>query len=178
MGRDLTHEDKYTDFNKYIQINLNININQKESVMEYYLMNFETKEKLTELLEIINIDMEKLNNICYNKGVQEQDLFTKVMGLIGAKDKEHYEIFRKEKGIVKEIMDKANDYVSDKDLVKVLDYEKMRDNREIAAEELGFNRGIEYNTQTIAKNMINKDIDIKLISEVTGLTLEQIEKLK
>ena len=174
MGRDLTSKEKYTDFHKHIQINLNLNINQKKSVMKYYLINIETKEKLTELLEIINIDMEKLNDICYNKGVKGQDLFTKVMGLIGAKDKEHYEIFRKEKGIVKEIMDKANDYVSDKDLVKVLDYEKMRDNREIAAEQLGFNRGVE----AIAKNMIKENIDLNVISKITGLTLEQIEKLK
>jgi len=182
MGRDLTSEDKYTNFNKYMQINLNLNINQKESVMKYYLMNLETKEKLTELLEIINIDIEKLNRICYNKGVEEQDLFTKVMGLIGAKDYEHYNIFKKEKGIVKDIMDKANDYVSDKDLVKVLDYEKMRDNREIAAEELGFNNGISFGAKeekkNIAKNMIRENTDIDYISKVTGLTLEQIKKLK
>ena len=85
------------------------------------------KEILTELLEIINIDMEKLNEICYNEGVEGQDLFTKVLGLIGAKDREHFNIFKKEKGIVKEIMDKANDYINDNDLVEVLDYEKMRD---------------------------------------------------
>ena len=36
----------------------------------------------------------------------------------------------------------------------------------------------EYNTQTIAKNMLNKGTDMNYIAEVTGLTLEQIEKLK
>ena len=182
MGRDLTSEDKYTDFNKYIQINLNVNINKKESVMKYYLINIETKEKLTELLEIINIDMEKLNDICYNKGVEGQTLFTKLMGLIGAKDREHFEIFKKEKGIVKEIMDKANDYVTDKDLVKVLDYEKMRDNREVAARELGFNNGVSFGVneekKVIAKNMIKENIDIETISKVTNLTKEEIIKLK
>jgi len=156
------------------------------SVMKYYLINIETKEKLTDLLEIINIDMEKLNDICYNKGVKGQDLFTKVMGLIGAKDKKHYEIFKKEKGIVKEIMEKAIKYVTDKDLVEVLDYEKMRDNREIAAKELGFNTGfndgfndgVEYNTQVIAKNMLKENTDIAFVSKVTGLSKEEIEKLK
>ena len=186
MGRDLTSKEKYTDFHKHIQINLNLNINQKKSVMKYYLINIETKEKLTELLEIINIDMEKLNDICYNKGVKGQDLFTKVMGLIGAKDKEHYEIFRKEKGIVKEIMEKAIKYVTDKDLVEVLDYEKMRDNREKAAKELGFNNGfnngvsfgVNEEKKVIAKNMLSRNTDITYISEVTGLTIEEINKLK
>ena len=186
MGRDLTSKDKYTDFHKYIQINLNLNINQEETVMKYYIANIETKNILTDKLEIINIDIEKLNEICYNEGVEGQDLFTKIMGLIGAKDKEHFDIFKKEKGIVKEIMEKAKDYITDNDLVEVLDYEKMRDNREIAAKQEGFadgfndgfNEGIEHNTEAIAKNMLNKKIDVELISEVTGLTIEQIEKLK
>ena len=186
MGRDLTSKDKYTDFHKYIQINLNLNINQEETVMKYYIANIETKNKLTDKLEIINIDIEKLNEICYNEGVEGQDLFTKIMGLIGAKDKEHFDIFKKEKGIVKEIMEKAKDYITDNDLVEVLDYEKMRDNREIAAKQEGFtdgfndgfNEGIEYNTEAIAKNMLNKGTTVNYISEVTGLTIEQIEKLK
>ena len=104
------------------------------------------------------------------------------MGLIGAKDKEHYEIFRKEKGIVKEIMEKAIKYVTDKDLVEVLDYEKMRDNREVAARELGFNNGVSFGVneekKVIAKNMLSRNTDITYISEVTGLTIEEINKLK
>ena len=182
MGRDLTSEDKYTDFHKHIQINLNVNINQKESVMKYYLMSKECNDILTDRLEIINIDMEKISETCYNEGVEGQDLFTKVIGLIGAKDRKHFDIFKREKGIVKEIMNKAGDYITDKDLVKVLDYEKMRDNREIAAKEEGFNDGFNdgvlTTTQVIAKNMLNKEIDVNLISEVTGLTIEEINKLK
>ena len=178
MGRDLTSEDKYTDFHKHIQINLNVNINQKESVMKYYLMNKECGDILTDRLEIINIDMEKISEKCYNEGVEGQDLFTKVIGLIGAKDRKHFDIFKREKGIVKEIMNKAGDYITDKDLVKVLDYEKMRDNREVAAKEEGFNDGILATTQVIVKNMLNKNTDINYISEVTGLTIEEINKLK
>ena len=109
-----------------------------------------------------------------------------MLGLIGAKDKEHFEIFKEEKGIVKEIMEKAQDYITDNDLVEVLDYEKMRDNREIAAKQEGFSDGfsdgVSYGENeeknNIAKNMLNKKIDIELISEVTGLAKEEIEKLK
>ena len=182
MGRDLTSEDKYTDFHKHIQINLNVNINQKESVMKYYLMSKECNDILTDRLEIINIDMEKISETCYNEGVEGQDLFTKVIGLIGAKDRKHFDIFKREKGIVKEIMNKAGDYITDKDLVKVLDYEKMRDNREVAAKEEGFNDGFSdgaiATTQVIVKNMLNENADINFISKVTGLTIEEINKLK
>ena len=177
MGRDLTSKDKYTDFHKHIQINLNLNT-KEEPVMKYYLMNKESDKILTNKLEIINIDIEKLNEICYTNGVEGQDIFTKVLGLIGAKDKEHFDIFKKEKGIVKKIMDKAQDYITDNDLVEVLDYEKMRDNREEAAKELGFSNGVQNTVNVIAKNMLEKNMDINTISEVTGLTKEQIEELK
>ena len=79
-------------------------------------------------------------------------------------------------------MNKAGDYITDKDLVKVLDYEKMRDNREVAAKEEGFNDGFSdgaiATTQVIVKNMLNENADINFISKVTGLTIEEINKLK
>ena len=87
-------------------------------------------------------------------------------------------------------MEKAIKYVTDKDLVEVLDYEKMRDNREIAAKELGFNTGFndgftdgfndgkKEEKKIIAKNMLKENIEINTISKVTGLAKEEIEKLK
>ena len=66
MGNDLKIGEDYKKLNKYIQINLNANINQKVSMMKYKLINIETKEVLTDKLEIINIDVEKLSDKCYN----------------------------------------------------------------------------------------------------------------
>ena len=173
MGNDLKIGEDYKKLNKYIQINLNANINQKVSMMKYKLINIETKEVLTDKLEIINIDVEKLSDKCYNEGIKKQDDFTKLMGLIGSKDKKHYDIFKGETGIMEELIGKADKIRYDNNLLQVLDYEKMRDNREIAAREEGFNDGI----KETAKNMLNKKLDIEVISEVTGLSKEEIEKL-
>ena len=41
----------------------------------------------------------------------------------------------------------------------------------------GIKEGIEKRNYTIAKDMKSKNMDINLISEITGLTLEEIEKL-
>ena len=41
----------------------------------------------------------------------------------------------------------------------------------------GIKEGIEKRNYTIAKDMKSKNLDINLISEITGLTLEEIEKL-
>ena len=40
------------------------------------------------------------------------------------------------------------------------------------------NRGIEKEKIEIAKNMLSKEMDINLISEITGLTEEEINTLK
>ena len=40
------------------------------------------------------------------------------------------------------------------------------------------NKGIKQEKNEIAKNMLSKNMDIKLISEITGLTEEEINSLK
>ena len=42
----------------------------------------------------------------------------------------------------------------------------------------GLERGTEQSKNEIAKNVLKKGLDISLISEVTGLSNEQINKLK
>ena len=41
----------------------------------------------------------------------------------------------------------------------------------------GIEKGIEREKYLLAKNMKNKDMDINLISELTGLSIEEIDKL-
>ena len=44
--------------------------------------------------------------------------------------------------------------------------------------EQGFEQGIEANRIAIAKNLLKKDLSLDLISETTGLTIEQLKKLQ
>ena len=182
MGNDLKTKNEYIDLHKHIQLNFNVYINQKKPVMNYKLVDIQTKDILTEKLEIININITHFANTWYNK----EDEFSKLMGLIGTKNIEDMEHFKHEKGIVKEIMDKADKYRDDSEIVEVYDYDKMRDNREEAARKLGreegfqdgFQDGVNYNVEKISKLMLEKNMDLKLISEITGLNEEQIKNLK
>lgn len=47
-----------------------------------------------------------------------------------------------------------------------------------AIEEAGFDKGLEAKKIEIAKNMLKDNVDIKIISKYTGLSIEEIEKLK
>lgn len=190
MGNDLKVGDDYSNLHKHIQINLNANIRQKKDVMIYKLINLETKDILSEKLEIINIDIVNLSEKCYNEGIEKQSEFTKLMGLIGSKDQKHLDLFKGEKGIMEEIINKADEIRDDRNLVDILDYEKMRDSREVAARKLGYEEGMKQGKDQgikegikegillTAKEMLNKSVEINLISEITGLTVEQVNNLK
>ena len=44
--------------------------------------------------------------------------------------------------------------------------------------EKGYNEGLDQKTNEIAKKMLDKKLDITTIEEITGLTKEEIMKLK
>ena len=46
------------------------------------------------------------------------------------------------------------------------------------ATEEGYNKGIKQNNIDVAKKMLDKKLDITTIEEITGLTKEEIMKLK
>ena len=179
MGNDLKTNEEYSGLHKHIQINFNVHIPQKKPVMNYKLIDIETKEVLTEKLEIINIDITYFANTWYNKNTDE---FSKLMGLIGTKEEENLRYFQKETGIMKNIIDKANKFREDEEVVEVYDYEKMRDDREKMAYkegiETGYDRGVKEGIEITVQNLLKLNLDIDTISKATGLSKEQIEELK
>ncbi len=70
--------------------------------------------------------------------------------------------------------------IYDKDEIMRLQVEQNRDAvRQLnSIKEYAKNQGIEEGKIETAKNMLNKGMDVVLISECTGLSIEEIEKLK
>ncbi|MDO6995046.1 hypothetical protein Q5M87_13615, partial [Brachyspira innocens] len=91
----------------------------------------------------------------------------------------------KEKPIMEEVQKKYNNFVKSK--LMMMEYEKkeaylygnqiMLDEERRLGKEEGIKEGIKENQILTAKNMKNKNMDINLISELTGLSIEEIEKL-
>ena len=93
-------------------------------------------------------------------------------------------------GVVKKYMDELVKVNEDADFLNFISVEKdnmmiensIRDEGIRKGLEQGIEQGLEQGTEQskneIAKNMLKKDLDISLISEVTGLSNEQINKLK
>ena len=79
-------------------------------------------------------------------------------------------------GDVKECVEKLSKLNSD--FKFVWDYEKNEKVYENSLKKEYLNKGIEEGIENTAINMLRKNMDIKLISEVTKLDLEKIQKLK
>ncbi len=91
----------------------------------------------------------------------------------------------KENTIFEEVEKKCRTFVND---TPVMDKYKKREvdtyflNKSIEldikkAKEQGIEKGIKENQILTAKNMKNKNMDINLINELTGLSIEEIKKL-
>ena len=54
---------------------------------------------------------------------------------------------------------------------------KEMNSRLVYAEQQEMEQGIEHGMEIVAKNMLRKNMDIAIITEVTGLTKTQVEEL-
>ena len=79
--------------------------------------------------------------------------------------------------IMKEIYDKYNKFVKNDDLTE--GYTEWEENyfRMLTLSEERL-QGMKERDYTIAKNMKSKNMDINLISEITGLSIDEINKLQ
>ena len=74
----------------------------------------------------------------------------------------------------------------DKELYdEMMEYHKLKHAREDGIEqgrkdgiEQGLKQGAKENSKKIAKEMLGKNLELSLISECTGLSIEEIEKIR
>ena len=190
----------YEEIYPSIQINLvSHKINKKEIIERYYIRN-EEGEILTENFRIDYIDMAKAIDVCYNE-VNKKEKIIKWCQLIMSNKKDEFEKTLKESNIMSEKAKKklstdVEKISEDEDTVII--YTKLskwemehntiikeaqmaKENAEKALKEgmqKGIEQGINKRNIEIAKNLLLKNIDVEIISETTGLTKEEVEKLK
>ena len=94
-----------------------------------------------------------------------------------------YEELLKVKGdkLMEKLKDEAIELNNDDDFVKLMsdeEEERLLKNSYIQEGfEQGIEQGIEQQTIELTKNMLKKNIDINFISEITGLSTDEITKI-
>lgn len=178
--------EMYTDETDIIQLNFTWGLNKvrkKEERGIYQVVDIKTKEKYVKNFTICEINMDYYDDIWYHKDEKEIEK-NKYLIMIGRKADELKKM--KKDRIVKEFEEKLIKLNQDPEFQEYMSEEE--DNRKVQntllyeAREEGMSRGISQGiSQGIAQtaiNMLKKNINVNDISEITGMSVAKIKKLK
>ncbi|CRF34098.1 hypothetical protein BRSU_1873 [Brachyspira suanatina] len=189
----LKQGEKYDALTPVISINLlNFNLDDNDSIHSCYMI-YDTNNKrlLTDHLQIHIIELKKFK---YDSLEYDLNCWLKFFTM---KDNDNKEVIMselvKEKPIMEEVQRRYNNFIKDRLMMNEYDKrqaylygnqimleEERRLGRVEGKEEgikEGIEQGIEQEKYSLARNMKNKNMDLNLISELTGLSIEKIEKL-
>ena len=178
----LKHGERYDELTPVISINLlNFNLDKTKNIHSCYMLyEMNNKKLLTDHLQIHIIELKK-----FKKNELSKDLNYWLKIFTSKNLEASMSEIVKEKPIMEEVQKKYNNFV--KSRLMMMEYEKkeaylygnqiMLDEERRLGKEEGIKEGIKEEKISLAKNMRNKNMDINLISELTGLSIEEIEKL-
>ena len=128
---------------------------------------------MTEDLEIHIIEIPKINRMLENGKLKKWILF-----LENPEGEETKRMAEKEKEI-KEAIETLEDISSDEEKERIAElrqkYIMDRKSEIRTAKEIGVKEGMKKGIKDVAKKMLQKDIPMEIISELTGLTEEEIK---
>ena len=169
---------EYNQQTDIVQVNLTWGLGE-EDVMTKYMIMSENGKLFVKNFIIYEINMDYYNKLWYSKNEDEikKNLYLIMLDL----DKKELENMPKDDIVDKYITNVTivNDnpefqkYMSEEE-----DKKKIQNSLLSEARENGINDGISKEKVSIAKNMLNKNISIEDISDITGLSVEAIENIK
>ena len=199
-GKSIDKSNDYKKINSCIQLNITSGKKDIELKSKYLLVDTlnESKNIWTDNFIIYEINVDLLKKLYYNKDIKSINKYKPVIML--TLNKEELEEFSLGDERIMEYKDKVNELNSDDDFVTFISREEDQKKTENALrtiiseknEELKNSREKlknskeELKTQKTKLNNVNieharkmkeKNIDLNTISEITGLTIEEIEKL-
>ena len=178
----LKYGERYDELTPVISINLlNFNLDKTKNIHSCYMLyEMNNKKLLTDHLQIHIIELKK-----FKKNILTKDLNCWLKMFTSKNLEASMSEIVKEKPIMEEVQKKYNNFVKSK--LMMMEYEKkeaylygnqiMLDEERRLGKEEGIKEGIEKEKYSLAKNMKKENIDVNIISKVTGLSIEEINKL-
>ena len=189
-GKSIDKSNDYKKINSCIQLNITSGKKDIELKSKYLLVDTlnESKNIWTENFIIYEINVDLLKKLYYNKDIKSINKYKPVIML--TLNKEELEEFSLGDERIMEYKDKVNELNSDDDFVTFISRKEDQEKTENALrtiiseknEELKNSRE-ELKTQKTklniehARKMKEKNIDLNTISEITGLSIKEIEDL-
>ena len=173
--------ENYLDMNEVIQINFTWGLPRKYSILgEYLLVDKKTGIKFVDNFSIFEYNMDKIRELWYSGDKEYEflailDFNKEELKKIGKGDKYMSE-FKKKIESLNDNREYKEFLTAEEDMKKTNNTFKEIGRRE--GLEDGKVLGIEESKVEIAKKLLSKNMDIKEIAEVTGLSIEKIRDLK
>ena len=199
--RKLYFDKDYTDIPKIIQINFNnFKKHGNRSIMKFVIMDEETHIKETEYYEKYHIYLKRINEKYYNN--EKLIRLEKLMLLLILDKKEELEKVLAEDEVMKSVGEKIITLSEDSAMILCYDEEEHKENvrravtkteieeavseaKEKAIKEgikegkkVGIKEGRQKGIEEVAKNLIKENVDINIVLSATGLTVEELKKIK
>ena len=182
QSHTLAHKE-YNQQTDIVQVNLTWGLGAEEDIMTKYMIMSKNGKLFVKNFIIYEINIDYYNKLWYSKNEDEikKNLYMIMLDL----DKKELENMPKDDIVDKYITNVTivNDnpefqkYMSEEE-----DKKKIQNSLLSEAKETGYtsgiNDGISKEKVSIAKNMLNKNISIEDISDITGLSIEEIENIK
>ena len=173
---------EYNQQTDIVQVNLTWGLGAEEDVMTKYMIMSENGKLFVKNFIIYEINMDYYNKLWYSKNEEEikKNLYMIMLDL----DKKELENMPKDDIVDKYITNVTivNDnpefqkYMSEEEDKKKIQNSLLSEARENGIND-GISKGVSQEKVNIAKNMLNKSISIEDISDITCLSIEEINKL-
>ena len=175
--------DTYNEDTDIIQVNLTWGLGRNNDEMKIYKIMNKKGELYVKNFIIYEINMDYYDKIWYSKNEEEikKNQYMIMLDL----DKKELKNMPKDKIVDKYITNVTivNDnpefqkYMSEEEDKKKIQNSLLSEARENGIND-GISKGASQEKVNIAKNMLNKSISIEDISDITGLSVEEIENIK
>ena len=187
---DHLYKDIYTS--RQINFNVHDNINNK-LITEYELIEKESNRVFSKKMQIDAINIAMINNVCYNSLNKKEKLVYNFIKMIMTEDEKEFEKVselimseKESKDLLNQVKEKSSDdeYVYLESAYSTQEeYEEASrafdiEGAKLKGKEQGLIEGKEQGIIETAKKMLDEGIDIALIEKITGLSIEEISKLK
>lgn len=183
----------YKNIRKTVLINFNNTDKSQKNFIDIGFIKNQDNEIMTEIIKVINICIAKVDDKSYNYRNEFEKNMARICRILmatKASDLKKESAYFMTKEETKNFVNRAKELSSDDEMVTMFDQENMHEmirNTELEeAQERGIERGIKRGVELgskekaveIAKNLIKIGLSEDQIVESTGLSKEEIEKLK
>ena len=175
----------YKNIRKTVLINFNNTDKSQKNFIDIGFIKNQDNEIMTEIIKVINICIAKVDDKSYNYRNEFEKNMARICRILmatKASDLKKESAYFMTKEETKNFVNRAKELSSDDEMVTMFDQENMHEiirNTELEeAQERGIECGIKRGAVEIAKNLIKIGLSEDQIVESTGLSKEEIEKLK